>query len=113
MIEGGMYCWPYFLDPQAPPTQRRPDPRGLVAADRAVRTPAGTFDAFTPMQENTATLIVTALAQRFHWTREVCGYGHVDFAPDDREDPGPLWQRALPTILDRVFGHATQRYDAG
>jgi N-acetyl-anhydromuramyl-L-alanine amidase AmpD len=100
-----VYCWPYFVNPSAPVFERRPDPRCAIPLDRAVATRAGLFDMFTPAQEASAAVIVRALATRFGWTREVCGYGHVDFDPQNREDPGPLWKATyLPRVLDRVFG---------
>ena len=99
------YCWPYYLNPSAPPTARRPNPSCAVSLDRAVATHAGLFDAFTPAQEASAAVIVRALVARYGWTRAVCAYGHVDFDPQNREDPGPIWKESvLPRVLDRVFG---------
>lgn len=99
------YCWPYFLNPSAPPNQRRPDPRCALPIDRAVVTRSGIFDGFTPAQEASAAVVVRALVDRFGWSREVCSYGHVDFDPQHREDPGPVWTHTyLPRVLDRVFG---------
>jgi N-acetyl-anhydromuramyl-L-alanine amidase AmpD len=98
-------CWPYYLNPGAPESERRPDPACEVSLDRAVATRAGLFDAFTPAQEASAELVLRTLVARFGWIREVCAYGHVDFDPQNREDPGPLWtQTLLPRVLDRVFG---------
>jgi N-acetyl-anhydromuramyl-L-alanine amidase AmpD len=103
-----VYCWPYFVNPKAPVFERRPDPRCAILLDRAVATRAGLFDAFTPAQEASAAVILRALVAHFGWTREVCAYGHVDFDPQNREDPGPVWTLTyLPRILDRVFGSAT------
>lgn len=99
------YCWPYYANPGAPPTERRPDPNCAVPLDRAVATSAGLFDTFTPAQEASAAVVLRALVTRFGWTRDVCVYGHVDFDPENREDPGPIWkQTILPRVLDRVFG---------
>jgi hypothetical protein len=103
-----VYCWPYFVNPSAPVFERRPDPRCTISADRAVATRAGLFDGFTPAQEASAAVVLRALVTRFGWTREVCSYGHVDFDPQNREDPGPVWSLTfLPRILDRVFVGAT------
>jgi N-acetyl-anhydromuramyl-L-alanine amidase AmpD len=100
-----VYCWPYFVNPAAPVYERRPDPRCAIPLDRAVATRAGLFDVFTPAQEASAAVILRALVARFGWTREVCAYGHVDFDPQNREDPGPVWTLThLPRVLDRVFG---------
>jgi hypothetical protein len=102
------YCWPYFINPSAPPYERRPDPACALPLDRAVATPTGLFDGFTPAQEASAAVVVRALATRYGWTRDVCAYGHVEFDPDRREDPGPIWkQTILPRVLDRVFGTGT------
>lgn len=101
------YCWPYYVDPRAPATQRRPDPACALPLERAVATPLGLFDGFTPAQEESAALILRALVARYGWTREVCTYSHVDFDPEHREDPGPIWkQTVLPRVLDRIFGAA-------
>jgi N-acetyl-anhydromuramyl-L-alanine amidase AmpD len=106
-LGGQAYCWPYFLNPQAPARERRADPRCALPLDRAVTTSSGLFDGFTPAQETSAAVVVRALATRFGWTREVCAYGHVEFDPQRREDPGPIWRRTiLPRVLDRAFGGA-------
>jgi len=101
------YCWPYYINPEAPGNERKPDPRCAVPLDRAVATPEGLFDTFTAAQEASATVVVRALAARYGWTRDVCAYCHADFDPERREDPGPIWKRTiLPRVLDRVFGSA-------
>jgi hypothetical protein len=102
-----VYCWPYFVNPEAPEYERRSDPHCAVDASRAVVTNDGLFDAFTPAQESSATVLLRALAGRYGWTREVSAYGHVQFDPARREDPGPIWrQTILPRLLDKVFGDA-------
>ena len=102
-----VYCWPFYVNPEAPGYERRPDPNCALDLDRAVVTPVGLFDAFTPAQEASTAVVLRALATRFTWTRDVCAYGHVDFDPQRREDPGPIWkQTILPRVLDRVFGSA-------
>lgn len=73
-----------------------------VPAERAVRTSLGWFDRFTPEQEHAATRVLAALIERFGWKRKVCGYGHAGFNRA-KEDPGPLWFAALPTIVDAAF----------
>ncbi len=106
-LGGSAYCWPYFLNPSAPVWERRPNPACAVSLDRAVATRAGLFDGFTPAQEASAAVILRALVTRFGWTRDVCSYGHVDFDPQNREDPGPVWMLTfLPRVLDRVIGSA-------
>jgi hypothetical protein len=101
------YCWPYWSNPGAPRQERRPDPRCAVDAVRAVVVPGqGTFDAFSPEQEASATRLLGALVAQFGWTRDACAHGHRDFTTS-KEDPGPLWAEVvLPRVLDAVFGAA-------
>jgi N-acetyl-anhydromuramyl-L-alanine amidase AmpD len=113
-LGGQAYCWPYYLNPGAPPYERRPDPRCALELDRAVVTPQGLFDAFTPAQEASAAALLRALVARYGWTREVCAYGHAQFDPQRREDPGPIWMGTiLPRVLDQVFGGAIAASPAG
>lgn len=99
------YCWPFYANPTAALQLRRPDPNCAVSLDRVVATEKGLFDRFTVAQEASAQVVVRALVARYRWTREVCMYGHVDFDPQNREDPGPIWRETiLPRVLDRVFG---------
>lgn len=100
------YSWPYWINPAAPPNERRPNPRLLVPNARAaVVLGDGAFDAFTAEQELAAAAVVGALRDRFGWGREAFGYGHVDFDSPRKDDPGPLWRKiVLPRLLDNVFG---------
>lgn len=100
------YCWPYWTNSAAPAHERRPDPRCAVDASRATVVPGqGTFDSFTSEQERSATTMLRALAARYGWTRDVCAYGHRDFDPQRKEDPGPVWaETVLPRILNQIFG---------
>lgn len=100
------YCWPYFANPGAPAHELRADPHYAIDAARAEASPGdGTFDAYTPAQEKSAACLLRALVAKLGWTREVCAYGHVDFDPARREDPGSLWKKVvLPRVLDTVFG---------
>jgi N-acetyl-anhydromuramyl-L-alanine amidase AmpD len=103
-----VYCWPFVLNPRDPITAWRPDPACEVEAERAVVTRIGLFDAFTPAQEAAAAVVIRALATRYGWTRDACAYCHVDFDPEHREDPGPIWKETiLPRVLTRVFGEST------
>jgi hypothetical protein len=105
MIGERVYCWPYYVNPQAPQSERRPDPHYELELDRVVVTKEGLFDAFTAAQEASATALLRALAKCYGWTREVSAYGHVDFDPQRKEDPGPVWAKTiLPRLLDQVFG---------
>ena len=100
------FCWPYWTNPGAPTHELRPDPGCAVDTSR-VATAAGkdTFDAFTPEQERSATVLLRALAARYAWRQDACAYGHRDFDPQRKEDPGPVWaDTVLPRILNQVFG---------
>lgn len=106
------YCWPFWLNPDAPLDKRQPDPKLEVAPFRAVlgeggfwkEAEGGLFDAFTPQQIASATAVLMALVAEYKWDPAACGYGHVMFDWPRREDPGPLWLKgALPGILDAVF----------
>ncbi len=62
-------------------------------------------DVVIPAGTSPPTATVRALVAAYRWLRDVCSYGHVDFDPANREDPGPIWKHAiLPRVLDRVFG---------
>ena len=100
------YCWPFWTNPSAPVYERRPDPRCAIDTDRAIVVQGrGIFDAFSPEQQASAAAMLTALVARFSWSREVCSYGHRDFDPKRKEDPGPVWaDSVLPQILNQVFG---------
>ena len=56
------------------------------------------FDNYTPAQEASAAVVLRALVARYSWSRAVCAYGHVDFDPDNREDPraGVVADRVAP-----------------
>src|ERR1043166_2848419 len=41
------YCWPFYVHPEAPGYERRPDPKCALELGRAVATPEGLFDTFT------------------------------------------------------------------
>jgi N-acetyl-anhydromuramyl-L-alanine amidase AmpD len=105
-IEDCFYSWPYWSNPTAPPNERRPDPRLLVASERAAAVLGdGVFDAFTVEQERAAAGLVAALRDRFGWNQDAFSYGHVDFDSPRKEDPGPLWRKVvLPRVLNHVFG---------
>lgn len=106
------YCWPYWLNPDAPTAQRQPDPKLEVEATRA--RPAdggfwkyaegGNFDAFPPAQVASATALLKTLVAAYGWKPEVCVYGHLMFDFPRKEDPGPLWLKEhLPAILAATF----------
>jgi len=102
-----VYFWPYYVNPNAPSNERRVDPALALPTERGIVTAAGLFDGFPPAQEGSAAAVVGALVARYRWTREVCSYGHVEFDPEHREDPGPIWKETvLPRVLNRVFGSA-------
>ncbi len=52
----------------------------------------GYFHDFTADMVASATLVLGALVAEYGWGKDVCLYGHADFADHaSREDPGPLW----------------------
>ena len=109
-IKDHYYCWPYWVNPEAPASELRPSQGYLIEDKRVAVVPdGGAFDAFTPAQVTSATVLLRALAAAYGWTRAVSAYGHVDFAFPQKEDPGALWKvEHLPRILDAVFGDAPQ-----
>jgi hypothetical protein len=114
LIKLGMkaYCWPFWLNPDDNYDRRRPDPGLEVNPQRAAEgkggfwkdAEGGLFDAYTPEQIRSATILLTTLVKLYGWDRSVCGYGHLMFDYPRKEDPGPLWLLdALPGILDATF----------
>lgn len=106
------YCWPYWLNPDAPHREREVDPRLEVDASRAVLGEAGFwkdaeggyFDAYSQAQEDSATAMLRALVSTYGWTPTTSSYGHCMFDYPRKEDPGPLWlKQALPRIMGSVF----------
>lgn len=90
---------------------RAPAGRRLRAAVRARRChPAGAVRRVPPPPRRRTRPGLSCMRSRratSGWTREVCAYGHVDFDPEHREAPGPIWkQTVLPRVLDRIFGAA-------
>lgn len=62
------------------------------------------FHAFPLPQIAAAEALLREMVLRFGWTRGVCSYGHRDFDPSRKADPGDLWSHVvLPQILDRIF----------
>lgn len=99
------YCWPFWLDPDAAPEVRQPDPKLEIPPERAVVHEGAFFDSFPEAQEHAAARLLQTLVVRFRWRRSVCRYGHFQFDSPRKEDPGPFWMNVvLPRVLDRVFG---------
>jgi len=96
LINGKCYCDPFEESPKY-----LVENRGIPSY-----TKGGLFEGFTVPQCATAEALVRALAAFFpSWGREGFEHGHVDYNPQTREDPGPIWrENLLPAILDRVFG---------
>lgn len=104
-IDGRMFAWPFYENPDAPPEQRRPSGKYEVDRARAVAAKGGYFDAFPPAQVAAAERLVRACVVRFQWSRGAFLFGHRDFDFPRKQDPGPLWSdEVLPCVLDRVFG---------
>lgn len=104
-FEGKYYCWPYWLDPDAAEENRQPDPRLLIAEERVTTFEGQFYDAFTEAQIASAAELLRALVITYKWQKPVCSYGHVDFDPIRKQDPGPVWKNVvMPGILDGIFG---------
>lgn len=80
-------------------------PATPIPVERGVRIADGVFvDEFPPAQVAAAAELLRALVEHHGLAREVCAYGHAQFDPPRRRDPGPLWiQQHLPRVLDAVF----------
>ena len=103
------YCWPYWRNPSAPVYERRADPRCEIDTSRTmVIHGQGIFDVFSTKQQTAATEMLMALVACFSWSQKECLYGHRDFDPKRKEDPGPVWaDTILPQILNHIFGSHT------
>jgi N-acetyl-anhydromuramyl-L-alanine amidase AmpD len=102
-VGGKFYCWPFWLNPDHHDTG--PDPKLEIPAERAELCGGVHFDAFPLAQEVAAARLMSALVLKYKITREDCQYGHRDFDPVRKEDPGALWQEVvLQRVLKRVFG---------
>lgn len=105
--DGKFYCWPYWVNPDAPAGSGVLDKNCEVSKDRAVQLGGEFYDVFPPAQVASARDLLKALVVKYKWTREVSQYGHLMFDPGRKEDPGPLWLgTTLPGILDELFGGA-------
>lgn len=101
---GRAYAWPYYVTPGVTPEARTPDARYEVDRARAVPAKGGMFDAFTPAQESSAVAVVRALVARYGWGADSLRFGHRDFDPTRKADPGPVWaDTVLPRVLLRVM----------
>jgi hypothetical protein len=105
-VDGRLYCWPYFRNPAAPPSERRPDPRCEVRSNAAIRLADGAiYGAFPFEQEGAATQLLEALATALDRPRAACSYTHRQFDPGRKQDPGRVFDElVLPRMLDLVFG---------
>ncbi len=98
--KGKYYTWPYYKK-----NTKIVDPALEISADRATKFPGdGIFDSFTEAQISSATQIVEVLEKTYLLGEDNFRYGHVDFDPERKEDPGPLWKHIhLPTVLTNTF----------
>lgn len=81
------------------------NPRYAVPQNSTLAIGGVLYEAFPQAQVNAAEALVRALAEKFGWGRDQVSYGHVDFEPDRKRDPWPVWlEVVLPALLDRVFG---------
>jgi len=61
------------------------------------------FDPFTEAQELACVRIVRDLVEAYGFKRRDLSYGHSEFDPGRKHDPGPLWRG---TVLPRVLNEA-------
>ncbi len=94
-VDGKAYAYPYKISP--------PD---LVETFEEID--GGLYESFPPLQVAAIGCVVRALSVRFpEWGREGFTLGHVDFDPDRKSDPWPLFtKRVGPRVLDSIFGGA-------
>jgi len=86
--------------PNTPATMRGGVNRWLLGIELESKTGA----SFTPAQTAAARGIVAALhAWRPDWPRAAFEWGHRDFDPGRRADPGDVWVAALSGMLDGVI----------
>lgn len=100
-VDKKYYTWPYYKS-----GTRNPDPKLQIDSNRAVMVQGeGFFDSFTAEQVQSAQDLVAVLEKTYKIGRDNFKYGHKDFDPDRKEDPGPIWNTThLPKILTAVFG---------
>jgi N-acetyl-anhydromuramyl-L-alanine amidase AmpD len=104
-VAGKFYCWPFWLDPDAPDDLKKPDPNYSIDSARAVPQDGEFYDVFPAAQIQSASILLRTLILKFKWTRDVSAYGHSDFDSPRKIDPGPVWRSGiLPTLLDELFG---------
>lgn len=98
LVDGRWLSWPFvFGGPHGAP---------IVVPDVEVAGVNGHhgWHAFTAEQIDGARRVLTALVGRYGLRRHACTWTHHAIDPENRVDPGPEWERALPGILDAVFG---------
>jgi hypothetical protein len=105
-MHGRFYCWPFFSNPTAPRSERRPDPRCEVPSALALAVSGGAWwSTFPKVQESAATRLMDAIAGALERPRAACAYTHRQLDPARKEDPGRLFEETvLPRMLDLVFG---------
>lgn len=107
LLDGAWHCHPYWKGrPKDLPAQdsflRTPDPALVVPPARRVLVAGqGTFDEFPDAQVTAAAFVVRALVGRYAIAPARCGFQHGDFE-SHKEDAGPLWREALPTVYQRA-----------
>jgi N-acetyl-anhydromuramyl-L-alanine amidase AmpD len=102
--------WPYFrVVNGAASSSAGLDPALKVDPTRVVTYKGRFFDGFPDPQLAAYQSLLAALVGQYGWQRQFCGMGHVDYEPERKEDPWPLFHdQLLPVILDRIFSPAAQ-----
>lgn len=83
-----------------------PGPSAEVPGASVQQVDGKFYEVFSQPQVDAAERLVRAMSERFQTLgRKEFSYGHVDFDPERKSDPWPLWRTVvLPALLDRVFG---------
>lgn len=87
------YTWPYYKDGVIDSTLE-------VEYSCAEKTAEGWFCNFTDSQINSSVDLMKAL--KIYITPENMVYGHVDFDPGRKEDPGPIWKEKIKDLIKLI-----------
>jgi len=96
-LESGYFMWPH--------TERR---ENLVAKERVMGYRGKFYENFVEAQMHAAQRLMVALMdwQLEAFTPQRCMWGHVDFDPTRKIDPGPIWRSRIGTIAGLAYDEA-------
>ncbi len=87
------YTWPYYKEGII-------DPDLEVDTNCAIKTNEGWFCNFTDAQILSAVELMKALKQYIKPENMI--FGHVDFDPGRKEDPGPIWKEKIKELIKLI-----------